>query len=727
MENIVNEGQTQVYADGGVTPQAGVDTDASYLNNPRQQLLDIIHVLFSQSGRMSDVAPTGKNMDHKIISGAPMTDNSVLAILVGMGIPQQMAMSGIAKYRTGQSSKANIYTENNNQKNNNKMNFTLTDLYENVKDSINGLKAMDTDRSRVSYSVKESLNILEEAIKAFPLKLKNADLSSIKEELESSVDPDLKFKIARNLYTKLAQSTWLNPISELREYIMESYNNAKWHFRISESIERTGNQKGNLIESLNSDLSSLLNESDIKSKFSVIAAKHPWSLDTKAIVNEMNTEDQKVASTANGKVVKVLSPVLESEDGLTFQLHGKNYTYNGKTVTEASVTDTRFFDVSEGLSMFTRNGDILSLHGENNKTLTYNVTEGTLSMGKVDLSNVSIIELKESLLATNFSGYRNQWQNDKICKFFESIDLVCELDNFTTIQNQEFADVFLTMIGVEEGVYINKVNPGMRLNEMTKINTATETVKLVKEFINFDISPILSERLIAENDEAAIIENKRKDLTDALTFLEEKKTEVEAAIKKLGETEELTEALNILEEELKEKEIELANSFISEAKATAAFQKMGKLGYNDQMSGRKSLGRTLSEDLGFDPKKEFTQGVGFDNKEMYDVKSSKTMIQDALNNKYTYDELLAAAKTWYSKNESADTNVSEKKSKDDYLNDGFVEASVKKNGQGLKKDQEVLVSAEEYASLGDDDMLSVIIPKNGKSIVMPKGDLAVKI
>ena len=68
-----------------------------------------------------------------------------------------------------------------------------------------------------------------------------------------------------------------------------------------------------------------------------------------------------------------------------------------------------------------------------------------------------------------------------------------------------------------------------------------------------------------------------------------------------------------------------------------------------------------------------------------------------------------------------------KKSKDDYLNDGFVEASVKKNGQGLKKDQEVLVNAEEYSSLGDDDMLSVIVPKNGKSIVMPKGDLTVKI
>ena len=626
MENTVNEGQTQVYADGHIDAQPGVNTNALYLNNPKQQLLDIIHVLFSQSGRMSDVDNDGK-IDH---SGS-MTDQQVMTILVGMGIPQQMAMSGIAKYREMHKDQSDIYTENNNQKNHNKMKFTLTDLYENVMDSINGLKAMDNDNSRVSYSVKESLTILEEALTAFPMKLKNADLSAISEELENSVSPDLKFKIARDLYSKLAQSTWLNPISELREYIMESYNNAKWHFRISESIARTANQKGKLMESFNSDLVSLLNESDVKSKFSVVAAKHPWSIDAKTIVNEMNAEDKKVASTANGKVVSVLSPVLESEEGLTFHLHGKNYIYNGTDITEANVTDPRFFDITEGLNMFSRNGNILSLHGENGKSLEYNITEGTLTMGKVDMTNYSIIELKEALLATNFSGYRNQWQNDKICKFFESVDLIAEMDNFTTVQNQEFLDVFLTMIGVNEGIYVNKVNPGMNLNEMVKIDTATETVEIVKEFINFDVSPILSERLLSEDNEKAIEENKRKDLADSISFLEEKKSEVEAAIKKLGETEELTEALNLLAEELKGKEKELADSYISE-----------------------------------------------------------------------------------------------KKTKDEYLNDGFVEASVKKSGQGLKKRQEVLVNAEEYASLGDDDLLTIIVPKNGKSIVLPKEDLEVK-
>jgi hypothetical protein len=542
------------------------------------------------------------------------------------------------------------------------MNFTLTDLYENVIESKTKLEEMNNDNSRVSYSIKESLLILEEALTTFPMKLKNTDISQISEEIESiatrggevsdiasmiseqtlqnltlntqenTANPNLKFKIARHLYTKLSANTWLNPVSELREYIMESYNNAKWQFRISESIERISTKKGSLIESLNNELVSLLNESDIKSKFALVAAKNPWSTDVKAIVTEMAIEDQQIASTANGTVVKILSPVLESENGLTFQLHSKNYVYDGKSVTEANVTDPRFFDVSEGLKMFSRNGDILSLHGDNGKTLTYNITEGTLAMGKIDLSNVSIIELKESLLATNFSGYRNQWQNDKICKFFESVDLVCELDEFTTVQSEEFADVFLTVIGVQEGIYLNKVNPAMGLNEMVKFDTATETVEVVKEFINFDISPLLTERLLAENNEKAIVENKRKDLSDALAFLEEKKSEVEEAIKKLGETEELSEALNILSEELKNKEKELADSYITE-----------------------------------------------------------------------------------------------KKSKDDYLNDGYVEATVNKATQGLTKNQEVLVNAEEYTSLGDDDLLTIIIPKSGKTLVLPKAELSVKI
>ena len=77
--------------------------------------------------------------------------------------------------------------------------------------------------------------------------------------------------------------------------------------------------------------------------------------------------------------------------------------------------------------------------------------------------------------------------------------------------------------------------------------------------------------------------------------------------------------------------------------------------------------------------------------------------------------------------EKKEEAVTEKKSRNDYLDDGFVEAEIAKNGNGLKKGMEVMVSAEDYTSLGDDDQLECINPKTGKSTICPKSQLNVKI
>lgn len=654
MEKVIKEGQTQVYMDGSIDRQYGVNTDAPYLNAPNQQLIDIVGVLFNQSGKTKLDGRNGK-----VVESGPMTDSQVLAILVGMGIPQQLGMSAINAF------KGNTITENNNkQKNHNKMNFTLAELHENVMKSIEALKEMNSDQSRVSYSAKTALHILEESLKAFPMRFKNEETEVISEEIENSVNPTLKFNIAKELHRNLASSDWLNPIKELRSYISGAFTDAKWTFRISEAIERTKTQRGKLYEGLVNDLEGLLSESSdtIKSKFSALAAKNPWSMDCKAILNEMKAEDNKATANGGGTISTILSPVLESEEGLTFHLHGKNYIFNGKTITETEVKDSRFFDVLEGLGMFKNMNGTLVTFGESGKTLEYNLTEGTLKLGNVDLSNASIIEVKEALMVNNFFGYRNQWKIDNVCKFFESVDLLAEMDNFTNITSTEFTNLFLTLIGVQEGIYVNKVNSAMHLNEMVLVESATETVKLVKEFINYDASPILSERLIAENDEAAKVEKERSEISDKISFLEEKKAKVKEAIDKLGETEELTEAMNLLEEEISKFEKSLQETY-----------------------DRVVLGGNKGD------------------------KSKTHKGED------------------YEEEDEKDESVTEKKSRKEYLDDGFVEAEVNKSGNGLRKGQEVYVSAEDYTSLGDNDQLTCIDYKTGKETICPKGQLNVKI
>jgi len=98
-------------------------------------------------------------------------------------------------------------------------------------------------------------------------------------------------------------------------------------------------------------------------------------------------------------------------------------------------------------------------------------------------------------------------------------------------------------------------------------------------------------------------------------------------------------------------------NYIVENKRNAKrFKNKGGLMRNDQFSGNVSLSKTLADELGFNPKKEFSEGIGFDDISMYDTASGKTIVDDALSGKHTYDDLVKVAKEWYKKNESVDVN-----------------------------------------------------------------------
>lgn len=96
------------------------------------------------------------------------------------------------------------------------------------------------------------------------------------------------------------------------------------------------------------------------------------------------------------------------------------------------------------------------------------------------------------------------------------------------------------------------------------------------------------------------------------------------------------------------KHIKLYEEFtseVNEAVNASGYIKAGKLGYNDQFLGRRSLAWTLSVDLGLKATDEFVgPWIGFDHVSMYAIgKKGGTILGDALTNKYTYEELKKAA------------------------------------------------------------------------------------
>ena len=101
---------------------------------------------------------------------------------------------------------------------------------------------------------------------------------------------------------------------------------------------------------------------------------------------------------------------------------------------------------------------------------------------------------------------------------------------------------------------------------------------------------------------------------------------------------------------------------LDEAVNASGYLKAGKLGFNDQFLGRRSLSWTLSVDLGLNATDQYVgPWVGFDHVSMYAIgKKGGTILDDALTNKYTYEELKAAAAKYLGIKESAEINEAKK-------------------------------------------------------------------
>lgn len=97
--------------------------------------------------------------------------------------------------------------------------------------------------------------------------------------------------------------------------------------------------------------------------------------------------------------------------------------------------------------------------------------------------------------------------------------------------------------------------------------------------------------------------------------------------------------------EEKAEEVQGNGDAIEEAVNSSGYVKAGKLGYNDQFIGRRSLSWTLSVDLGLNATDQYVGPfLGFDHVSLYAIgKKGGTILDDALTGKYTYDELKAAA------------------------------------------------------------------------------------
>ena len=235
------------------------------------------------------------------------------------------------------------------------------------------------------------------------------------------------------------------------------------------------------------------------------------------------------------------------------------------TIQEAAVSDRKYINLLEGLSFlkYEADKDRLVYYGKNNMVLEYNCQTDEIALtGVEDINEMSILDIHETLKRCGIFNRETIGDCEKLVKFFESKDMLAEIDDdITTVQNDKFPGVFVTIINVEEGVYVNKVNHPMGINEMIFCKTAKDACAEIKNFMKYDATKILESRLKEEGDKEAIVESKRNEIKDTLTFLSEKRAQLIEGIQATNNNEQLKAALELVEGEIRKFEKELQESY----------------------------------------------------------------------------------------------------------------------------------------------------------------------
>ena len=471
--------------------------------------------------------------------------------------------------------------------------FNLIQLYENLVSAARDLKDLATSKDNASYSAMSSFSIIENAIKQFPAEVsimigrKNAGLPVD----ESKLNPALKYMIAENVYNSL-NGSFLVPVKTLCSYIQSTMETDKWGYVGAQVMESCAKKSSNnMYAALYNQINDVLLKDDVFEALKKVASDSEfWCNESKQVIALMESEEYKTTKKLNKtavennccSMVKMFTPFISENNRIVFNLYGKNYALANGRILETKVSNERYNNVVNGLALMTYNQkeNTLDYYGANGKILEYKIDENRICIGSNDLTDLPSLDLRDALSISGLFNKGNVQHIDTLVKMFESRDMITELDNAVNLRSDVNAGVFLTLISVEEGFYVNSVNYNNYVNEMKFFKSATAAKNYIKESINYDATNILREALKAEGDKNAAILEERNNIQDRINFLKEQRNKIVSKIEnspKNIDNSALVEALNLLECEIKDNEIALGSTYTTDCGSNCVPVKVANL------------------------------------------------------------------------------------------------------------------------------------------------------
>lgn len=458
------------------------------------------------------------------------------------------------------------------------MKLTLENLYKSTMKAVDALKEMRND-DKLGFSAATAQSIIERALSKLNISDDNKMVldECIKSGMEiedTIVNPVLKYSVAENMFYELTQYDWIMPVADLRKSIYETFGGDKWGYVAAKFAKNLAKDTSNgAFENLyESVINTMIDEDNKRLALKKVVLENVWNREAKnilaAIVAEEKLEqgeiNEKVYENSNCSVRKNISPCIVDGENRVFFLNGKNYIYNGKEIKEANVTDRRYLNVLEGLSLlkYEEDKDRLAYYGKNGLVLEYNCNDDKFNLSGVEnFSEMSLIDMNETLKRSGMFDRETIGNCEKLIKFYESKDMLNEIDTITTIARNDVAGMMVSIINLEEGIAVNKVNAPFSYNEIVVCESATEACKVIKDFMKYDATKILESRLKKEGEENAIIESKRNEIKDNIAFLTEKRAELIKVLQETDNNEQIAEALKLVESEIRKFEKQLQETY----------------------------------------------------------------------------------------------------------------------------------------------------------------------
>ena len=338
--------------------------------------------------------------------------------------------------------------------------------------------------------------------------------------------------IATGLVNELRDYMWIEAVAEITNNIASILNENTFSIQVENTYSKLKNSNQNAYFSgvfpVLEDLMGM-EESEIIENASYMLHPHTWVPEVKAIVERVNLLNKNANETADHIINKKYSPVVEHGGNYVFNLDGVSYIMkNGELekidqnllgaayLTMLAVEESAKF--SENAITFYKGKHVYEIKlNEGGKIFTVDGRE--LLFGEK-------AQLKNLLVSTCHFNVNENYNIDILTAAYEHAESFLELDFVQSISPRHLKGITLNVIKVNENIYLNKINNSMKMNEMIKAESAEKAIQIVKEFINYDITPLVKDSLEAGAKKRLAVQEKRTRVLDKIDFLNEKKAEL---------------------------------------------------------------------------------------------------------------------------------------------------------------------------------------------------------